>query len=620
MLVSSDDVAELDRMRILNRRRHGLVFQLLREWYAGGEPDHRLLPPAGLGPLSPADGVPVIPLGRSFPLRLNGAVANIGLPVDIRSRLERLLIHGGFDLVHVHEPLAPSLSFTAVREARSPVLSTFHLSPLGLLAYEREQAVLARFFERLDGRIVTFGAAAAVLAQLFAGEVETVSPGIETTPGDTRRPPMRGQVLYVFRGDDRRGLRAFFRALLTHRAALMERLVVAVHRPSAERWPPRSAPRRLAALVEWREFDDPRELEPWYGASAVTVLPFLGSEWTMQTALESLSSGCPAIGPDLPSCAGLLTGGATGACFSPSSETSLVTALNQVLAADVDRSEVARLGAAHSMDRVAPAVTAAYERCLEIARARTAADDAEPRSTAPRAVRRSMGPIVAADGWILADLHVHSNHSKDSTSPVEAILSTAREVGLGALAIADHNTIAGALEARALAASQDDDLVVIVAEEVMTQHGEVIGLFLERPIPKGLTFDQALEAIKEQGGLVYVPHPFDRLRTTPSYRSLVDNLHRIDVIETYNARVALSSFNVNAERFAAKYHIVAGAGSDAHVLPGLGTALLRMPRFDGPEEFMRSLREADILSRRKSLLYLQSLKLLQTTLDHVLSG
>ena len=117
-----------------------------------------------------------------------------------------------------------------------------------------------------------------------------------------------------------------------------------------------------------------------------------------------------------------------------------------------------------------------------------------------------------------------------------------------------------------------------------------------------------------------MPHPFDRLRTTPSYRSMVDNLHRIDVIETYNARVALSSFNVNAERFAAKYHIVAGAGSDAHVLPGLGTALLSMPRFDGPDEFMRSLREADILSRRKSLLYLQSLKLLRTTLDHVLSG
>ena len=117
---------------------------------------------------------------------------------------------------------------------------------------------------------------------------------------------------------------------------------------------------------------------------------------------------------------------------------------------------------------------------------------------------------------------------------------------------------------------------------------------------------------------MYVPHPFDGLRTTPSYRALVDNLHRIDVIEIYNAQVALSSFNLSAERFAAKYNLVAGAGSDAHVLQGLGTAMLRMPRFDEPQSFMAALWEADIIARRKNLLYLQSLKLLQTTLDRVL--
>jgi predicted metal-dependent phosphoesterase TrpH len=98
----------------------------------------------------------------------------------------------------------------------------------------------------------------------------------------------------------------------------------------------------------------------------------------------------------------------------------------------------------------------------------------------------------------------------------------------------------------------------------------------------------------------------------------VDNLHRIDAVETYNARVAFSGFNVNAERFAAKYNLAAGAGSDAHVLPGLGTAMLRMPRFHGPEDFLEALREADIVARRKSLFYLQSLKLLQNTLDLVL--
>ena len=169
--------------------------------------------------------------------------------------------------------------------------------------------------------------------------------------------------------------------------------------------------------------------------------------------------------------------------------------------------------------------------------------------------------------WIYADLHMHTNYSKDCTSTVESVIATAREIGLGAIAVTDHNEIKGAFRARELA---EGDPFVIVAEEVKTSEGEVIGLFLEEWIPKGLTFDETLSLIKEQGGLVYVPHPFDALRTTPSYRTLVDNLHRIDVIEIYNAKVALSSFNLSAERFAAKYNIVAGAGSDAHVLPGAG--------------------------------------------------
>lgn len=244
-----------------------------------------------------------------------------------------------------------------------------------------------------------------------------------------------------------------------------------------------------------------------------------------------------------------------------------------------------------------------------------------PERRAARRLRREQGPewgpIVAPGGWIHADLHMHTKHSKDCTSSVESVVATAREVGLGAIAVTDHNAIAGALKARELAG---DDLIVIVAEEVKTLQGEVIGLFIDELIPGGLTFDETVSRIKEQGGLVYVPHPFDRLRTTPSYRLMVDNLHRIDVIETYNARNMLPQFNLKAERFAAKYNVAAGAGSDAHVLPGLGTAMLRMPRFTGPEEFMAALREADIVTRRKSLLYLQSLKLLRTTLDHVLPG
>jgi len=231
-----------------------------------------------------------------------------------------------------------------------------------------------------------------------------------------------------------------------------------------------------------------------------------------------------------------------------------------------------------------------------------------------RRARAAVIDPVPAD-WIYADLHMHTEYSKDCVSSIESIVATAREIGLGAIAVTDHNEIEGAFRAREMA---EGDPFVIVAEEVKTSEGEVIGLFLEEWIPKGLTFDKTLSLIKEQGGLVYVPHPFDALRTTPSYRALVDNLHRIDVIEIYNAKVALSSFNLNAERFAAKYNIVAGAGSDAHVLQALGTAMLRMPSFSDASSFLAALWEADIIARRKSLLYLQSLKWLHTTLDRVL--
>src|SRR5204863_9063396 len=114
------------------------------------------------------------------------------------------------------------------------------------------------------------------------------------------------------------------------------------------------------------------------------------------------------------------------------------------------------------------------------------------------------------------------------------------------------------------------------------------------------------------GGLVYVPHPFDRMHSVPDYEHLMDVLDAVDAIEVYNPRVAIGAFNEEAERFAAKYRVVAGAGSDSHVPQGLGSVRIRMRDFDGPEEFLESLREADIIRKPKSLLYVQTLKFLQT--------
>ncbi len=213
------------------------------------------------------------------------------------------------------------------------------------------------------------------------------------------------------------------------------------------------------------------------------------------------------------------------------------------------------------------------------------------------------------------DLHMHTDHSGDCATPVEVLLATAREQGLGAIAVTDHNEISGALEARAQAegSSSQPPVKVIVAEEIKTaEQGEVIGLFIEEKIPRGLTLAETVAEIKRQGGLVYVPHPFDRMHAVPDYEHLLTIIDEVDAIEVFNPRVAIGAFNEEAARFAAKYRIVAGAGSDSHVAQGLGSVRIRMRDFDGPQEFMQSLRDADILTRPSSLLYVQALKFLQT--------
>jgi hypothetical protein len=209
------------------------------------------------------------------------------------------------------------------------------------------------------------------------------------------------------------------------------------------------------------------------------------------------------------------------------------------------------------------------------------------------------------------DLHMHTDHSHDCATPVEVLLATARDQGLGAIAVTDHNVITGALEAREKAASFG--VKIIVAEEVKTaDQGEVIGLFIEEHIPRGMTLAETVAEIKRQGGLVYVPHPFDRMHAVPDYEHLLGIIDEIDAIEVYNPRVAIGSFNEEAERFAAKYRILAGAGSDSHVAPGLGSVRVRMADFDGPQEFLESLREAEITTKPSSLLYVQALKFLET--------
>ena len=210
---------------------------------------------------------------------------------------------------------------------------------------------------------------------------------------------------------------------------------------------------------------------------------------------------------------------------------------------------------------------------------------------------------------VLCDMHMHTHHSWDCTTTVAELLEAALERGLGAIAVTDHNTIAGGREAAAKVREQGLPLQVIVGSEIKTAgEGEVIGLFLHEEIPARLSFAETVAAIHAQGGLVSIPHPFDRLHTTPPEELMALHLDAIDVFETCNARLYFEADNRKAAAFAARHALPVGAGSDAHVPEGVGTGAVRIAPFDDATSFLAALAGGEIVRQPRSLLALQARK------------
>ena len=155
---------------------------------------------------------------------------------------------------------------------------------------------------------------------------------------------------------------------------------------------------------------------------------------------------------------------------------------------------------------------------------------------------------------------------------------------------------------------------VIVGEEVKSSEGEVIGLFLERTIPGGMTFAETIAAIKEQDGIVYVPHPFDRLHTIPSPAVLRANVADIDVVEVFNSRLAFPGFNELAERFARRYRLPAAAAATRTCSPASAPRSAAWTTSPGRTTSSRRSPRVASCAVPRSRIYLQSLKLLQTTI------
>jgi hypothetical protein len=182
--------------------------------------------------------------------------------------------------------------------------------------------------------------------------------------------------------------------------------------------------------------------------------------------------------------------------------------------------------------------------------------------------------------------------SGDSTTTEDELVDAVTASGIDVLCVTDHHAIDGARRLRDTLPCR-----VIVGEEVRSTQGEIIGLFLEERIPFGLTPIETAMRIRAQGGLVYIPHPFDPMRRNLVESSLEalasDGL--VDAIEVRNAKTSLESLNRRAAEFAVTHQLAAGAGSDAHVPDAIGSAYVEIADFDDPASFLAALRDSKVV-------------------------
>ncbi len=544
-------------------------------------------------------GPPVLPVGPGLAMPRGPRPRAAPVPLDLSKTLDGLLGGVEFDVVHVHDPFAPSASSVALRHSRSLNVGSFHEPSERVLSTQVARPLVEVFFGRLDARTASCRQTDDLMRRYFPGGYELVEPGVRALEGswpERRGVPADGSPFRIaFCQEEERGaLRLFMRAL----RRLPEELDW-----EAAVWLPDGGDVRMSKRLRQRvNVVGPRTVAPdeLIASADAACVASGGPRVAPGLVRAALGSGTIPVASHLPLYEELTRDGEAGLLFPPGDAITLAGQLERLAKnpALAKRLRAAGAGATRDWTATTDQVEEIYERL--------AARRHDP--TGDTAARKR----ISRRAQIYVDLHMHTDHSPDCATPVRTLLETAKEQGLGAIAITDHNEVSGALEAREIA--DEVGIKVIVAEEVKTaEQGEVIGLFIERRIERGMTMAETIAAIRDQGGLVYVPHPFDRLHSVPDYEHLLDIVDEIDILEVFNPRVALTTFNEEAERFAAKYRIVPGAGSDSHVAQGLGSVMIRVHDFEGPDEFLEAMRAADIVRKHRNLVYVQALKWIQTS-------
>jgi phosphatidylinositol alpha-mannosyltransferase len=515
--------------------------------------------------------VVVVPLGRALPA---GPRRRIGGPIDLASALEDTLSTVPFDVVHIHEPLAPSPALAALRHARGVTVMTFH-RPEQLAGVAFVQPLLERAMGRVDVWAATSDTARRAVSEMFARDCHVVPGGVDLE----RFHPVAASggppgLVVVARSADRAGLRFAMTVVRTLDLDAVGQVTILA---------PRETPWRTRASV-------PKALR-----DRVVVIPDLGPDARAEAftagrialvsapddlagsaAREAMACGLAIIAPRCAEADALIRHGTEGLALAPFSR-DLWTSTVSDLAGDDDRR--AALGA-HAAARAA---TRSWDGV------------AEELETLYASAAEADGPQVApVHGRILADLRAHPGPELTPRELVDACVAR----GIGAVAVIGEAAPEAGVEAARIARSR---LVVIPGQSVRSRDGGLVGLFLRAAIPHGLGLEETADAIHGQGGLVMVPHPV--WSEPPSQDLLRRHRGMLDCFESLTgpAPAGRAGTGVDAARLAQRFGMLTTAGSGANAVEELGSAYLRMRSFTSPREFLDALVDAEPVQRRRGL-------------------
>ena len=562
-----DDVARHARNEAAALARRGMRVTVLapsadRRLVAAGRERLRRIAVEGPAAIAAEPGAPLeLLVARALPA---GRRRRLGGPLDLPDALNTALAGGAFDVVHLHEPLAPTPALATLRSAGCTSVATIH-RPETLAGAAFLRPLIRRALDRLSVRVATGETVLRAAREVLPGEYALVRPGAD--PRLFAPPERRGAppgIAIVARSRERAGLRF---ALSTLRGVAPEALgPIAVLGPGASAWrTQRIVPKAMRSRVEIVPDTDEEARAGLLRRSGLVL--FASPEELIGPVLgDALSVGATVLVPRAPEIEGVLVHGRDALVLPPFAGAEGRAAVEAALADPVRTERQGREArAAHrSWDRVADELAEVYE----------SARAAWSRRPAP-----STRPVAA-------DLRVRPSATPDAAAWVAA----ARGAGLGLLAVASPHGIAPAL---AIARAAPDDLAVVVGQEVATAEGVVIGLFLTREVPSGGPLADTVKAVREQGGVLVVPHP--DVADAPPAAALRRIGAEVDCWEGVVAGAGRGA--IEAARVRQRLGALLTAGSGASAPEQVGGAWTELRPFHGAADFLDAVAGAVLHAR-----------------------